>query len=283
MKRALRVTHCALTDVGRSRAQNEDGVVALTFQAATCAEPTSVSLFAVSDGMGGHNAGEIASTVALRGLVNSLHKSFFLPLIQSGPFQLPNRAYNYHFQPDSSKGRPISLPAALKRAVTRANAEVINLSRKNPAFFGMGATLTAALLRDNHLCIGSIGDSRAYLYHAAEFRQLTRDHTIVNQMLDLGTISNAEARRHPARHFLYRSLGSDEQLEMDLFELDLLPPCTLLLCSDGLNGMVEDAALAAILQRTRTPHVAARQFVRLANRAGGRDNISVIVLQLATI
>lgn len=281
MTRSLNISYSARTDVGRERRHNEDGVAAFDFTTATDGRAGACALFAVSDGMGGHNAGEIASMAALKSLVAAVQGGFVPRLAEAAWYQFPDHVYNYHFK-KARRRTPVPNPRqALVQSVRRANQDVIELSRKNPAFFGMGATLTAALLVDSRLTVASVGDSRCYVLQGGRMDQVTRDHTIVNQMLELGRITEAEAASHPGRNFLYKCLGSDERAEIDVFEMELLPPAWILLTSDGLTNMVPDRKIQDVLRACRQPHQGARQLIRMANRAGGKDNISVILVKVS--
>lgn len=280
-KRSVHITYSALTDVGRERSQNEDCLGAYHLIAANCANLAACGFFVVSDGMGGHNAGEIASMAAIRSVIGYVHRQFFQKMTRSVFYRFPDHVYNYHFRKTGSTVSPPAPSRVLVRAFQKANAEVIDLSRKNPAFFGMGATLTAALLVDRKMTVANLGDSRCYVYENEHLSQVTRDHTIVNQMVALGKITEAEAVHHPGKNFLYKSLGSDEVIELDIFEHELHPPAWVLLCSDGLSNMVSDTRILDVLRGSQNPSSAARKLIRLANRAGGKDNISVIVVRVA--
>jgi protein phosphatase len=281
MTRSLNINYSARTDVGRERRHNEDGVAAFDFTTATDGRAGTCALFAVSDGMGGHNAGEIASMAALKSLVAAVQGGFVPKFAEAAWYQFPDHVYNYHFK-RARRRAPVPNPRqALVQSVRRANQDVIELSRKNPAFFGMGATLTAALLVDCRLTVASVGDSRCYVLQGGRMGQVTRDHTIVNQMLELGRITEEEAASHPGRNFLYKCLGSDERAEVDVFEMDLAPPAWILLTSDGLTNMVPDREIQEVLRACRQPCQGARQLIRMANRAGGKDNISVVLVKVS--
>jgi protein phosphatase len=281
MTRNITLSYAAQTHVGRERPHNEDGVAAYSFTTVTNSRPISCGLFAVSDGMGGHNAGEIASMTAIKSMVSAVNRDYFQKLIQSRFFRLPDHVYNYHFKKLKTPAPPPSPRRILPRAIQRANKDIIDLSRKNPAFFGMGATITAAIIVDRLLTVASVGDSRCYLIQEDRLEQITRDHTIVNQMLELGTISQDEAKYHPGRNFLYRSLGSDEVMELDVYEQELTLPAWVLLCSDGLNNMVTDDQILKAVWGSRSPERVATRLVRKANRAGGKDNISVVLVKVS--
>jgi len=281
MTRNISLSYAVQTHVGRERPHNEDGVAACSFTTMTSSQAIACGLFVVSDGMGGHNAGEIASMTAIKSMVSAVNRDYFQKLVRSRFFRLPDHVYNYHFKKLKAPTAPLPPRRILPRAIQRANRDIIELSRKNPAFFGMGATITAAIIVDRTLTVASVGDSRCYIIGPDRLRQVTRDHTIVNQMLELGTITPEEAKYHPGRNFLYRSLGSDEVMELDVYEEELTPPAWVLLCSDGLNNMVADEDIRKILARARSPESVATRLVRKANRAGGKDNISVVLVKVS--
>ncbi|MBN2432988.1 MAG: Stp1/IreP family PP2C-type Ser/Thr phosphatase [Acidobacteria bacterium] len=281
MTRNITLSYAAQTHVGRERPHNEDGVAAYSFSSVTNSQAITCGLFVVSDGMGGHNAGEIASMTAIKSMVSAINRDYFQKLVQSRFFRLPDNVYNYHFKKMKPPVPPLPPRRVLPQAIQRANRDIIELSRKNPAFFGMGATITAAIIVDRTLTVASVGDSRCYVIGREQLKQVTRDHTIVNQMLELGTITPEEAKYHPGRNFLYRSLGSDEVMELDVYEEELTPPVWVLLCSDGLNNMVSDEQIQTVIDGARSPERAATRLVRIANRAGGKDNISVVLVKVS--
>jgi serine/threonine protein phosphatase PrpC len=224
------------TDVGLVREHNEDSLVARP------------PLFAVADGMGGQEAGEIASEIAIETLVS----------------QAPEL-------PDSKE---------LGNAVVAANHAVMSAAANGIGRPGMGTTLTAAILRGNELAIAQVGDSRAYLLHDGVLQQLTRDHSYVANLVEQGEITEEEARWHPQRSVITRALGGDEDMVPDLYELDVERGDRLLLCSDGLYGMVEDERMKEILLEQSDPQQATDALVDEAKKEGGHDNITAIVVDM---
>lgn len=202
-------------------------------------------LFAVADGMGGHAAGEVASEIAAN--------------------VLAERAPAH---PDSE---------ALGRAVEEANRAIIRAAREGVGREGMGTTVTAAMLEGERLIIAQVGDSRAYLLHQGKLQQLTRDHSLMADMIEAGQLTPEEARTHPNRSVITRALGSDPHTHPDLYEINVETGDRLLVCSDGLSGMVRDEELESTLARVRDPQRCASQLVNEAIAAGGHDNITVIV------
>lgn len=226
----------ALTDVGRVRAHNEDSVLA---------EPP---LFVVADGLGGHEAGEVASHIA----------------VETVRDHAPRRA---------------DAPA-LARAVKAANKEVLRAAKEGVGRTGMGTTMTAAIVEGAHISIAHVGDSRAYLLTGGELRQITNDHSMVADMMRRGQLTEADARIHPNRSVITRALGTDAEMTADPYEIEANAGDRLLLCSDGLTGMLEDARIAEILRAHRDPGAAAAELIAAANEAGGHDNISVVLVDI---
>jgi protein phosphatase len=203
-------------------------------------------LYAVADGMGGARGGEVASQLALE-TVEELFRE--------------------------GKG-------SLSDQVREANRVVYQRSEADRKVAGMGTTLTAAVIEGERVRLAHVGDSRAYLLRAGSFRQLTEDHTLINRMLKAGEISSAEAEVHPHRNVLSRVLGTESDVAVDEERVGLLDGDRLVLCSDGLTSMVSESQIAAILDATAPPQEAADRLVRAANRAGGVDNITVVVLDV---
>jgi protein phosphatase len=203
-------------------------------------------LYAVADGMGGHRGGEVASQLALE-TIETLFR----------------------------EGR-----GTLAEQVREANRAVFTRSAEDRAVTGMGTTLTAALIGPHGVHLAHVGDSRAYLLRAGSLRRVTEDHTLVNRMIKAGEITAAEAEVHPHRNVLLRALGTEPDVDVDEMDIGLLEGDRVLLCSDGLTGMVTEDQIQAILETEVAPQEAAERLVRVANRAGGIDNITVVVLDV---
>ena len=202
-------------------------------------------LFAVADGMGGHAAGEVASEIAVRVLSE--------------------------LAPEHPDGE------ALGRAIEEANRAVIQAAHEGRGRQGMGTTMTAAMLEGERLVIAQVGDSRAYLLHQGKLQQLTRDHSLMADMIEAGQLTPEEARTHPQRSVITRALGSDVHLHPDIYEINVETGDRLLVCSDGLSGMVFDDQIESTLRRVQDPQRCASQLVNEAIAAGGHDNVAVIV------
>jgi protein phosphatase len=204
-------------------------------------------LYAVADGMGGHRGGEVASQLALQTIAD---------LLRQGDVPLAEQ-------------------------VREANRAVFERSEADRSVAGMGTTLTAALVRGELVHLIHVGDSRAYLLRAGTLRQLTEDHTLVHRMVKAGEITTEEAEIHPHRNVLTRSLGTEADVDADEQDVGLLEGDRVLLCSDGLTGMLSEQQVQAILEATTgAPQDAADRLVLAANRAGGVDNITVVVLDV---
>jgi protein phosphatase len=203
-------------------------------------------LYVIADGMGGHAAGEVASELAVRALEDA------------------------HITGAN--------PELLREAVVAANDAVVRGAREGLGRAGMGTTLTAAVIEGDQLLIAQVGDSRAYLLQDGQLRQVTRDHSLVEELISAGQINRSEARTHPNRSVITRALGSDSNVLPDLYEMRLRTNDRLLLCSDGLNTMLDTNTLQRLLVDNPDPQQAADALVEAANSAGGHDNITVIVV-----
>lgn len=243
----------AASDPGRLRRNNED---ALGWDA-------DLGLFVVADGMGGCNAGEVASSLAVRMVLAEYRSQGF---------------------PSPAAGAPAFLsPPAMRlcNAIVKANRVVFDSSLAEPRYSGMGTTLVAALFLGGRAIVASVGDSRAYRLRAHEFSQLTVDHTVLQEQLDSGLISPLEARVATNRGLITRALGVEPGLELDIQEQMLEPGDLFLLCTDGLFDMLADADIAAcLLSHHGDLDTAAQALVAAANDAGGYDNVSVLAIRI---
>lgn len=228
-----------VTDTGRRRRRNEDAFV--------CDPP----LFAIADGMGGAQAGELASRLAAAAIEEAGNAA------------------------DGGQG--------VVGAVRTANARIFERSLQDPAVAGMGTTATVAFVDEaaGTLTLAHVGDSRAYRLRAGGLEQLTADHSLVAELVRSGRLTEAEAAVHPHRSVITRALGTEAEVEVDTRTLELAPGDLVLLCSDGLSAMVRDQEIARLLEESdRDPYVAAEALVRAANAAGGEDNVTVVVFEV---
>ncbi|HZY43104.1 MAG TPA: PP2C family serine/threonine-protein phosphatase, partial [Anaerolineae bacterium] len=251
--RRLRVGRAS--DVGRVRSHNEDALLTIESQFDGDEPLTPFGVYIVADGMGGHLAGEVASSLAARVVANQVMRDVYSPyVLQTIP------------TPDQ-----VPLTTALETAVEAANQAV------HSQVPGSGTTLTCALVIDARAYLAHVGDSRAYLYYNQHLKQVTKDHSYVDKLVELGQLTIEAAAAHPQRNVLYRAVGQGEQLEIDLHLIDLPIGSRLLLCCDGLWGMLRDPVIQVILASAETPQDACTELIAAANEAGGRDNITAII------
>lgn len=237
----MHATAAAATHVGRIREGNEDAYL--------CAD----GLYFVADGMGGHSAGEVASDIAVTTLSELLSK-----VVHNG------------LSADD-----------LAAAVRHANTAILTEAMRDRAKAGMGTTLTGLAIADSdrrHALVANVGDSRTYLWRHGELRQVTKDHSHVQSLVDRGAITRAEARVHYQRNIVLRAMGIDPDLEVDVFELDIEDGDRFVVCSDGLVDEADDDAIEIAIRTSPRPDDLAQALVQLANDNGGRDNITVVVV-----
>ena len=251
------------SDPGQLRELNEDGLLTLEFEQVLQSVSKPIGFYAVADGMGGHSAGEVASALAIQTLARAILSRVMLPVAEEAT----------QAEPDYG--------ALLKEACLEANRAVHERARQVRS--DMGTTLVAALLVGSDAYIANVGDSRAYRVNPQEIRQITTDHSLVERLVATGQITREEARSHPQANLIYRTIGDKPQVEVDIFEQSLGRDEWLVLCSDGLHGMVEDARIQQVLVTSLHPQEACEDLVRLANLAGGDDNITVIVVKLQEV
>jgi serine/threonine protein phosphatase PrpC len=244
---ALDLVTAKLTDVGRARPHNEDYV---DFYVPP--DPRQLArkgaMYVVADGMGGHQAGEVASQGAVELAIGQYYS-----------------------------GTTHDVGTGLVRAFRAANQQIYAQAQSDPSKGGMGTTLVAAVILGRKVYVANVGDSRAYLINRQGITQITEDHSWVEEQVRAGLLTPEQARRHPQRNLVTRALGSKPAVEVDLFEGEIGAGDALLLCSDGLTGRVEDHELAAMVQE-HPPHQAAKLLVNLANERGGNDNITVLIV-----
>jgi serine/threonine protein phosphatase PrpC len=240
-------------DTGLLRKLNEDSIFCAAFDLKTHAGTVSAALFAVADGMGGHNAGEIASDLAIR----IFHTECLAGLLAQSP--APPRYI-------------------LATAFDRANSAVLEAA-SDRSLQGMGTTLTSAIVIGQDLYIVHIGDSRCYIINSRETIQVTRDHSTVQQLIDKGDITPEEARTHPRRNEITRVLGYSQEAVPDLLHVKLYAGDNILLCSDGLHGVLADDKIGETVMNTPDPNHACAELTAQANLAGGPDNISAIIVR----
>ena len=244
-----------LTHIGQQRKTNEDAIlVAQAVQDGDHSLPP-FDLLVLADGMGGHKSGEVVSALAARTVARHILQQVYLAALS---------------QREHSAAQP-SITEVLVESINLANATVAAVVP------GGGTTVTCAMLLGSQAYIANVGDSRTYLVSADGLEQITRDHSLVDRLVELGQLTLEEAANHPQKNVLYRAVGQSGVLEVDTFIHSLSPGQGLLLCSDGLWGMLSDGEMAEIIAQAPSAQAACNALVAAANQAGGRDNISVIL------
>jgi len=243
------------TDVGRRRKINEDSFLV----------SPETSLYAVCDGMGGHNAGEVASRMAVETISAFIQRSAVEKEI-TWPWGLDA---NLSF--DANR---------LKTAIRLANARVFQAADNREELTGMGTTVVTVLVSADAMTIGSAGDSRCYLVRGGALKQLTRDDSWVSAALGEGILNHDDVEHHPLRNVITKAVGARDAIDLDVLEHDLQPGDLVMLCSDGLHGMVSDQEIERIvLASPESLEEASARLVEAANEAGGRDNVTVVLLR----
>lgn len=248
----------AARDIGRVREVNQDSVFSLLTTLPREGGEVPVGLFVVADGMGGHQGGEVASRLAVRTVVHHVLSQLVLPALDDRLSE--------------------ALQPMMIGAVQAANEAIWDSAQVLGT--DMGTTCTAALLVGGSLYLAHVGDSRAYLFEPGGLRQLTADHSTVGRLIQLGQLDPSEAREHPLRNQLYRTIGQQPQVMVDFVYQPAGQSSHLLLCSDGLWGLVDESLMQQALLRSPWPQDACNELIALANLAGGDDNISAVVVTL---
>ena len=235
----------SITDIGRKRKVNQDFV----YSSERFVGPLP-NLFLVADGMGGHNAGDYASRLAVETIVERSSR-----YLETNPLRV------------------------LDEAVQSANGLVRKRAQETPELQGMGTTVVAAVIDGRELYVANVGDSRLYIVNSGEIRQITKDHSWVEEMVRRGGIGKAEARNHPDKNIITRAVGAEETVRIDFFQVLLQEGDVILMCTDGLTNMLEDEEIRMTLDGARDIVEKAQGLVRAANERGGRDNISVVLIE----
>jgi protein phosphatase len=236
------------TDIGRKRSQNQDS---------SAAQP-ELGLFIVSDGMGGHQGGETASAIAVETIIESVRKA-----------------------QQKKTWDPIE---TMKRAIETASQAIFNKALAEPRLNGMGTTTTAALFSKNKITLGHVGDSRCYYLRPGALWQATRDHSLVQEKLRAGLITRAQVKTDKMKNVITRSVGFEDNVDVEIYQMDASRGSCFLLCSDGLSGLLDDQEICKIAQRdvfeAKNPQKAVTDMIAAANANGGDDNITTIIVQV---
>ncbi len=251
------ITYGLNSDIGLQRSNNQDSLVTFFTSNVSVEERPDFGLFAVADGMGGHHDGEKASAITIRILTQYIVDKLYLNLLT----------------PSSNNADRPTISETLSQAILRANDAV---SEQIPEG---GTTVTAVVVMGDLAYVGHVGDSRAYLITNENIEQITRDHSLVQRLIELDQLTPEEALSHPQRNVLYRAIGTSENLEVDAVTRRLPPAARLLICSDGLWNLVPEDLLLDIVRSSKTPQEACDRLIALANERGGPDNISAILIQ----
>lgn len=239
---------CA-TDTGRSRSNNEDAV----------AIDEAARLLVLADGMGGYNAGEVASTMACDFITSELGRW----LVEA-----------------AAQVSDADVRRAMDICVDNANRAIFNASNSNPKYVGMGTTLVVAAFRESRLLVGHVGDSRAYRLRAGKLVQITHDHSLLQEQLDAGLITPSQAALATHKNLVTRAVGVEDGVLLETHLHEVWPGDTYLLCSDGLSDMIDDTAIAQLLATDQPLADIGTNLIATANQAGGRDNISVVLARV---
>jgi serine/threonine protein phosphatase PrpC len=288
---SIKLTGAYKTDVGKQREQNEDSPYMLI------SEDRDRGLFIVADGMGGYQAGEVASRLAVQKISEAL-KSFLVPVseqptvklaplseqetIKLNPAQIEEQTAK-HRKTRKLPETPLTKNVAdqLKAAIRQANKAILNYGEEQSSARGLGCTVTTALVQDDEAFIANIGDSRTYLYRDGTLEPLTKDHSLVYRLVEAKQIEPDDIYSHPQRNLIYRSLGAGHKsVDPDVFHTSLRAGDSLLLCSDGLWEMVRNEDLLKVLKENSEAQKICDILIDLANANGGEDNITAVLVQI---
>lgn len=239
-----------LSDAGKKRPIDEDSILTLEFNTVFESNMNRQNLLVLADGMGGHSKGEIASKIATNAIAEKMTSQIIL-------------------------GNDYAV--GIKQAIMEANKQILEYTIKNPDTEGMGTTVVCALVDKNNVYLASVGDSRAYVISDEEIRQVTKDQSRVQELIDAGQIKAEEAVSHPQKNVITLAVGIYSDIEVDTMKLTLADDEFLLLCCDGLTNEVNDDDIKQIVTELKEPQSACKKLVDLANDHGGKDNISVII------
>jgi serine/threonine protein phosphatase PrpC len=253
------ITYGQASDTGMVRTNNQDSALSFYFASDTVNEQPDFGIFIVADGMGGHKEGEKASSITASEVLQDIFKTVFLPMV-SGEEMTSER---------------LTIREALQQSIQKANT-IIRKEVKDG-----GTTITALVVVGDQAHIGHVGDSRAYLLvPGGDLEQITRDHSVVQRLIELDKINEEEAEQHEQRNVLYRAIGQNEDVEPDIMRKRLEGNSYILLCSDGLWGMVNETDMKDVILQTPDPQEACNKLIALANTNGGTDNITAILLKI---
>jgi serine/threonine protein phosphatase PrpC len=256
----MKVVSCGITDIGRKRQRNEDSYLV----------NDKIGLYIVADGMGGHAGGEFASKIAVSTVEEIIRGE---DRVKSN---VPTQSYLDSNDQSTAEGQEQD---RLKDAINRAGNMIVRRAFEDPELKGMGTTSTVMFVSEDKAYIAHVGDSRAYCVRNAEIIQITEDHSLVHEQLKSGLITEEEAKTHQLKNIITRSVGVQEEVEVDTIVWKIQPGDSYLLCSDGLSNMMNDDEMETIITKFDVEQ-GARELVDLANSRGGEDNITLILLKV---
>ena len=296
----LKLTAADKTDVGKQREQNED----FAYKRVESSEEGDQGLFIVADGMGGYQAGEVASRLTVE-TISKMLDSIFKPVFEQPTIKLdhtslspdttmdtvpgestklddPSLAAEHKTRKLSETQLSVAIENQLRTAVQEANKAILSYGERKTAARGLGSTVTAALIQKDQVYIANVGDSRTYLLRDDQLTALTQDHSLVAKLVESKQITAEEVYTHPQRNLIYRSLGAGHRnIDVDIFHEQVRPGDKLLLCSDGLWEMVRHQDLEDLLKKQSNPQLICEKLITLANKNGGEDNITAIVVHVS--
>lgn len=237
------------SDKGKQRDINEDSYNVIA------GYPGIPVVFIVADGMGGHNSGEVASKTAV------------------------DFTNNYILNNPDLFADDKDISESIKEVIIRANKEVINKAKEKKKYNGMGTTIIIAVIKNNKVYFGHVGDSRVYLVRNNELNQITTDHSYIEELVLNGSLTREEAQHHPRKNLITRALGSNDDIEVDTYICKLQNTDTYIICTDGFYNMIEGNEIIETLENTEEPEEICKEFVNIANEKGGEDNITVLVFK----
>ena len=246
--------YSCLSDIGRVRKNNEDYCRGEIINVND--EP--IGIFALADGMGGHKKGEVASFLAVENIIDLIKNRIL----------------------ESSVIKMDYIDDIIKQAYNDVNLIIYNKSRESEEYLGMGTTLALAIIYKDNICIANVGDSRTYLFRGNNLNQISIDHSVVEELLKAEVITPQEAKVHPRRNQITRAIGTDSLVIVDIFKEKLNEGDKILLCSDGLTGFVDDQKIIEILSSEESTNVLAQRLINTANKSFGKDNITVILIEV---
>jgi protein phosphatase len=250
----MKIVSAGLTDVGRKRNHNEDSFLV----------DDEIQLYVVADGMGGHAGGGTASRIAVETIDKELRQ--VRAIKEGNPFLT------------STSLQDSPLPEVIRNAVEQACLSIFNTAQEDPRLAGMGTTVISLLVKDQYAFFAHVGDSRAYLVRGDLIQQISEDHSLVNEQIKAGMITPEEAKHSRYKNIITRSVGFEEEVQVDVMGLACEPGDTFILCSDGLANMIEDREMLEVVQTTKLQEIP-KKLIDLANERGGDDNITVIAVR----